>query len=93
MDPAMARRPRRLGLSGTALTAVLDNMRDCRKSMIELHGAHPPRAPIYREAGHLLKNIDALALLLTGKEGYFLPDAHSGPPPPPKRGEEAGDNN
>lgn len=47
-------------------TAVLAAMRACRKAMAAIQMAYPSNTAAYRQATHLNKELDDLALLLTG---------------------------
>ena len=68
-------RVKRAGLPDHSDT--LEAMSECRRAMIRLTSAYPTRSGIYREAHAITGDLDDLALLLTGKRGYFLPPGHS----------------
>lgn len=55
---------RKTGL--TDKTAVLAAMKACRKAMAAIQMAYPSNTATYRQATHLNKELDDLALLLTG---------------------------
>lgn len=56
---------RKTGL--TEKTAVLEAMKACRKAMATIQMAYPSNTATYRQATHLNKELDDLALLLTGQ--------------------------
>lgn len=55
---------------------LLERMRPAHGALVEILRAYPARHPIYREATVTLADLDALATLLTGREGYFAPPRH-----------------
>ena len=59
----------RLGISDW--TETLAAMKVCRDAMIKIAIAYPPRHPIAREADWLVKDIDNLAGILTGKHDLW----------------------
>ena len=58
---------------------LIDAMRRCRDAMVEMQRCYPYRSTIYREASVIMRDIDSLALLITGKSDYFAPPRHSNP--------------
>lgn len=50
---------------------ILGAMRHCRRAMIDAQGAVKPLGTIYHGLGMVVSAIDALAMLLLGREGYF----------------------
>ena len=56
---------------------LLDALGQCRTVAVRAISALEPRAPIAREARHLLDDIDALACLITGDRAYFHAPGHS----------------
>ncbi len=56
---------------------VLAAMQACREAMIELQCCNAYRSAIYREATAVMRDIDDLALLITGKRDYFAAPRHS----------------
>ena len=59
----------RIGI--TDWTETLAAMKTCRDAMIKIAMSYPTRDPIAREAGWLLKDIDALAGMITGKSDLW----------------------
>ncbi len=58
---------------------VLARMRACRDAMIELQQHYDRKTAISREARAMVRSLDDLGLLMTGKENLFLAPAHSTP--------------
>ncbi len=58
---------------------VLEAIRACREAMIELQRCYPYRSAIYREAAVVMRDMDGLALLITGERDYFAAPRHSNP--------------
>jgi len=52
-------------------THTLATMKLCRDEMIRIARCYPPRHPIAREAGWLVRDIDALAGIITGKPDWW----------------------
>ena len=47
--------------------------------MTAIQAAFSPRTAIYRQAGHIIDEMDDLALLITGKRDYSRNKSHSTP--------------
>ncbi len=58
---------------------VLARMRACREAMIELQQTYDRKTAISREARAMVRSLDDLGLLMTGRPDIFLAPAHSTP--------------
>lgn len=58
---------------------VLTRMRACRLAMIELQQSYDHKTAISREARAMVRSLDDLGMLITGKADVFLAPAHSTP--------------
>ena len=52
-------------------TETLASMKACRDAMIDIARSYPARHPIAREADWLVKDIDNLAGIITGKRDLW----------------------
>jgi hypothetical protein len=64
---AYHKRPDKIGDPGP----LLGVMRPCRKAMIDAQSGVKPFGTMYHGLGMVVSAIDALAMLLIGREGYF----------------------
>jgi len=69
---------RKHGLGNPAL--ILSDMKTCRDAMIEIQKAYDHKTAIHREANVLMRSLDDLGLLITGKRDLFLSPRHSTSP-------------
>ncbi len=60
-------------------TPILANMKACRDAMIELQQRYDHKTAINREARAMVRSIDDLGLLITGKPDLFRDAGHSTP--------------
>lgn len=74
-------RPSRLDLP-----AVLANLEACRRAMVALAASCRPRSLMRASADQMVRNIDELAMMLTGDRTHFHDKGH-GPSRTPDPGE------
>lgn len=68
---------RKRGLADPA--PVLARMKACRVAMIELQQSYDHKTAISREARAMVRSLDDLGMLITGKADVFMAPAHSTP--------------
>jgi len=56
--------------------AILARLGDCREAMIELGAGCRPRSLMRASADQMVRNIDELAMMLTGERTHFHSKGH-----------------